>query len=77
MKLEACPQLPHFHVSYEQVGSFKRPYKTVVAATPEDAMEVFLPTLPTTWRGGVSIYDDELGHEDEMPLLHTYVGVAD
>ena len=74
MKIEVCPELPHYHVSYEQVGSIKRPYRTVVAATPEEAMQVFLPTLPANWRGGVSVYDDEIGHEDEMPLLHAYVG---
>ena len=71
---ESCPALPHFHVVYEQVGSTKRPNKTLLAATAEEALTAFLPTLPDTWRGGVSIFDDFNGHEDEMPLLHQYVG---
>jgi hypothetical protein len=70
-----CPELAHFHIVYEQVGSFKRPTKTVVAATAEDALATFLPTLPESWRGGVSVFDDNIGHEDEMPLLHHYVSV--
>jgi hypothetical protein len=68
-----CPELPHFHLVYEQRGSFKRPHKTVVAATSAEALASFLPTLPEHWRGGVSVFDDTLGHEDEMPLLHSYV----
>ena len=75
MVQDECPKLPHFHVMYEQVGSFKRPYKTVIADTPVDALKTFLPTLTVNWRGGVSVYDDEIGHEDEMPLLHSYIGV--
>ena len=73
MEEKSCPQLPHFHIVYEQVGSFKRPTKTVVAATVEDALASFLPTLPDSWRGGVSVFDDSNVHEDEMPLLHHYV----
>lgn len=71
MSEELCPPVKHFHVSYEQVGSFKRPHKTVIAPSEEDAMARFLPTLPKDWRGGVSVFDDTGGHEDEMPLLHT------
>jgi hypothetical protein len=55
-----CPELPHYHVVYEQVGSMKRPTKMIVSATPEEAI-------------GVSVFDDTNGHEDEMPLLHQYV----
>jgi hypothetical protein len=73
MNETSCPELPHFHIVYEQVGSFQRPTKTVVAATAEDALEAFLPILPDSWRGGVSVFDDSNGHEDEMPLLHHYV----
>lgn len=58
---------------YEQVGSFKRPHKTVIAQSEEDAMALFLPTLPENWRGGVSIFDETGGHEDEMPLLHATI----
>ena len=73
MKQEPCPKLNHFHAVYEQVGSFKRPNKTIISESPMDALELFLPFLPTGWRGGISIFDDELGHEDEMPLVHQYV----
>jgi hypothetical protein len=73
MTKSICPELAHYHLVYEQVGSFKRPNKTVVAATPEDALATFLPTLPENWRGGVSVFDDSNGDEDEMPLLHSYV----
>jgi len=38
MENKSCPELPHFHIVYEQVGSFKRPTRTVVAATAEDAL---------------------------------------
>jgi hypothetical protein len=68
-----CPELPHYHVVYEQVGSMKRPTKMIVSATPEEAIGEFLPSLPSSWRGGVSVFDDTNGHEDEMPLLHQYV----
>ena len=71
MSEELCPPVKHFHVIYEQVGSFKRPQKTEIASSEEDAMALFLPTLPKDWRGGVSVFDDSVGHEDEMPLLHT------
>jgi len=73
MEEKSCPELPHFHIVYEQVGSFKRPTRTIVAATAEDALATFLPTLPESWRGGVSVFDDSNVHEDEMPLLHQYV----
>jgi hypothetical protein len=70
MSEELCPQAKQFHVIYEQVGSFMRPHKTIIAPSEEDAMALFLPTLPQNWRGGVSVFDDSGGHEDEMPLLH-------
>ena len=73
MNEPVCPELPHYHLVYEQVGSFKRPNKTVVAATSEDALASFLRTLPEGWRGGVSVFDDSHVHEDEMSLLHSYV----
>jgi len=73
MDQKICPELPHFHIVYEQVGSIKRPTKVVVAATAEDALAAFLPTLPKSWTGGVSVFDDSNVHEDEMPLLHRYV----
>ena len=60
----------HFHVVYEQVGSFKRPHKTVIAPSEQEALATFLPSLPKGWRGGVSVFDDLGGHEDEMPLFH-------
>lgn len=66
-----CPLVEHFHVIYEQVGGFKRPQKTAIAPSEEDAMAIFLPTLPTDWRGGVSVFDVSGGRKDEMPLLHT------
>jgi len=71
MSAELCPKANHFHVIYEQVGSFKRPHKTVIAPSAQEAMLLFLPILPKNWRGGVSIFDDTNVHEDEMPLLHT------
>jgi hypothetical protein len=73
MTTTKCPELHHYHISFEQIGSFKKPFETVVAATPNEALEAFLPTLPAGWKGGVSVYDDLGGHEDEMPLLHHYV----
>jgi len=73
MEEKSCPELPHYHIVYEQVGSLKRPSRTVVAATPEDALAIFIPTLPESWRGGVSVFDDGNAHEDEMPLLHQYI----
>jgi hypothetical protein len=60
----------HFHVVYEQVGSFKRPHKAVIAPSAQEALTSFLPTLSASWRGGISVFDDFGGHEDEMPLLH-------
>ena len=73
MSIELCPPVKHFHVIYEQVGSFKRPHTTVIAASEQDALGLFMPTLPSDWRGGVSVFDDTNGHEDEMPLLHTSI----
>jgi hypothetical protein len=73
MNEQLCPELPHFHVVYEQIGSFKRPNKAVVAATPVDALASFLPTLPEGWRGGISVFDDSHVHEDVMPLMHSQV----
>jgi hypothetical protein len=73
MKQTMCPPLQHFHIVYEQVGSFKRPNKTVIALTEADALNQFLSTLPRSWRGGVSVFDDSIGHEDEMPNLHVVI----
>jgi len=70
MSEELCPSQKHFHVVYEQVGSFKRPHKTIIAPDEQDALDQFVKTLPETWRGGVSVFDDSVGHEDEIPLLH-------
>ena len=74
MRTVTCPPLQHFHVVFEQVGNFSRPNKTVISQSPADALDDFLKLLPEGWRGGVSVYDDEIGHEDEMPILHAYVG---
>jgi len=74
MHSETCPAHLHFHVVFEQVGSLSRPNKAVTSPTPADALDDFLKLLPEGWRGGVSVYDDEIGHEDEMPILHAYVG---
>ena len=73
MSSKYCSELPHFHIVYEQVGSLKRPNKTIVAATPEEALATFLLTLPESWRGGVSVFDDSGAHEDEMPMHHTVI----
>jgi hypothetical protein len=73
MSSSHCPPVRHFHVVFEQAGGFKRPSKTVIAAEPHDALAMFIPELPVGWRGGVSVYDDTLGHEDEMPLAHQYI----
>lgn len=73
MKQEKCPSLQHFHVVYEQVGSFQRPNRTIIASTEAEALIQFLPSLPSTWRGGVSVFDDKVGHEDEMPSLHVVI----
>jgi hypothetical protein len=70
---ELCPSQKQFHVVYEQVGSFKRPHKTIIAPDEQDALDQFIKTLPETWRGGVSVFDDSVGHEDEMPLLHVTI----
>ncbi len=74
MSEELCPSQKHFHVVYEQVGSFKRPHKTIIAPGEQNALDQFIMTLPETWRGGVSVFDDSVGHEDEMPLLHRCIG---
>jgi hypothetical protein len=74
MHSKTCPSHLHFHVVFEQVGNFSRPNKTVISQSPADALDDFLKLLPAGWRGGVSIYNDEIGHEDEMPILHAYVG---
>ena len=73
MTSDECPPVKHFHVVFEQVGSFKRPSKAVIASEPNEALAMFIPELPVGWRGGVSVYDDTLGHEDEMPLAHQYI----
>ncbi len=74
MSEELCPSQRHFHVVYEQVGSVKRPHKTIIAPDEQNALDQFINTLPEAWRGGVSVFDDSVGHEDEMPLLHAHVG---
>ncbi len=73
MEQVRCPKVKHFHVVYEQIGSFKRPHKTVIAPDEQNALDQFFKTLPATWKGGISVFDDSIGHEDEMPLLHQYV----
>jgi hypothetical protein len=69
-----CPSQSHFHVVFEQVGSNKRPIKTINAESPHSALDQMLAILPLGWRGGVSVFDDDICHEDEMPVLHAYVG---
>jgi hypothetical protein len=66
-----CPRVSHFHIVFEQVGSLSRPSRTIEASSPLEALELFLPSLPASWRGGVSVFDDSNGNEDEMPLAHT------
>jgi len=61
-------------VVFERVGGILRPCRTVIASTPHEALEALIFYLPKGWRGGVSVYDDAAGHEDEMPILHAYVG---
>jgi hypothetical protein len=73
MNQDKCPSSKHFHVVYEQVGSFKRPHKTIIAPTEAEALNQSLPSLPRSWRGGVSVFDDSIGHEDEMPNLHLVI----
>jgi hypothetical protein len=73
MQRPACPEVRHFHVAYEQIGSFKRPMNTVIAGDADEALALLIESLPKGWRGGVSVIDDGLGHEDEMPLAHLYV----
>lgn len=68
-----CPSQKHFHDVYEQVGSFMRPHKTVIAPHAQEALDQFIKTIPDAWRGGVSVFDDSIGHEDEKPLMHTYI----
>jgi hypothetical protein len=73
MNQDRCPKAQHFHVVYEQVGRFNRPNKTIIASTESEAIYQFLPSLPRSWRGGVSVFDDSIGHEDEMPILHVVI----
>jgi len=73
MSKELCPSQKHFHVVYEQVGSFKRPHKTIIAPDGQNALDLFIETLPEAWRGRVSVFDDSVGHEGEMPLLHLII----
>jgi hypothetical protein len=73
MQSITCPPLQHFHVVFEQVGSLLRPSRIVIAPTPEMALSDLISRLPKGWRGGVSVFDDDLGHEDEMPILHSYI----
>ena len=70
MENQVCPNVIHFHVVYESVSDFERPSKVVLTKTPLEALASFLPELPSGWKGSISIFDDENGHEDEMPLLH-------
>ncbi len=70
MSEELCPLQKHFHVVYEQVGSFKRPHRTIISPDEQAALDQFIKILPENWRGGISVFDDSIGHEDEMPLLH-------
>jgi len=69
---ELCPEVKHFHVVFEQKGSFKRSHKTIIATDPIEAMRHFLIGLPANWHGGISVFDDQVGHEDEMPIFHVY-----
>jgi len=62
MHSDTCPSSLHFHVVFEQVGSLSRSDKTIISPSPGDALNDFLELLPEGWRGGVSIYDDEVGH---------------
>jgi len=71
--INLCPTISHFHIVFEQVGSFKRPCKTVSASSAAEALSEFLPTLPKGWCGGVSVFDDSINDPDEMPILHQYV----
>jgi hypothetical protein len=73
MRTATCPGVRHFHVAFEQIGSYKRPMRTVIAGDAAQALALIVESLPKGWRGGVSVFDDGLGHEDEMPLAHHYV----
>lgn len=70
METQICPAIAHFHVVFEQLGTFARPSRTIVAGNPMEAIQEFIHTLPCGWRGGISVFDDDIGHEDEMPLAH-------
>lgn len=63
-----CPDSTHFHVVYEQVGSFGRPSKAILAKTPLEALGIFLPLLNEGWKGSISKID---GHANpEVTLRH-------
>ena len=68
-----CPLNQHWHISYGQKGSLKDSYRTVLGDDLESALNRFLKTLPETWRGGISVYDDSILDFDEMPLAHVYL----
>jgi len=68
-----CPANRHFHVVYEQVGSIKRPQFTIEGYDPSMALIAARERLSFAWRGSLSVYDDQIGHEDEMPILHAYI----
>ena len=70
MENKQCPTTTHFHVVYESVNDFEKPSKIMLTKTPLEALAKFLPELPADWRGSISVFDDDNGHEDEMPLLH-------
>jgi hypothetical protein len=42
MSEKLCPSQKHFHLVYEQVGSFKRPHKTIITPDAQDALAQFI-----------------------------------
>ena len=45
----------------------------MAAATPVETIAAFVPSLPQSWRGGVSVFGGPKCDEDKMPLLHRYI----
>lgn len=74
MSSPRCPEVKHFHIVYESVDNFERPNKTIIAKTPSEALAKFITSLDLSWRGSISVFDDDIGHEDEMPVLHHILG---
>jgi hypothetical protein len=67
-----CPSGVHFHLTADDANG-GHPLRSIIECDlPEDALRLFLPSLPMGWEGSVSVDDHESLHPSEMPLLETW-----